>query len=554
MKYHSLSRNISILLAFIISVGFLSALFIYNSDRAHAAPITDFNAGNIIDDRIFYNKNSMNVQQIQTFLDSLIPNCDVWGTQASGYGGLTNAQYAQQVKGWPGPPYPCLNKYHENPNNNETSYEKGGGAFSGGISAAQIIYNAAQTYNINPQVLLVMLKKESLGPLTADNWPLKNQYKYSMGYACPDSGPNYSANCDTSKAGFYKQMMLAAWQLNYYKEHPNDYRYHLGWNDIQYSTDPGCGTKRVYIENMATLSLYIYTPYTPNNGALAAYPGTASCGAYGNRNFFAYFREWFGITSYNGKPIKTSSSSSGVFLVENGIKRPFNSVEALYSHGYSWPDVITISESLMTEIPTGAPLGINVAAYAGKLLKTSSPSSGVFLIENGTKRPFNSADALNSYGYDWSKILTVSEAVLVDIPLGSPLGINIASFSGKTIKSNSPSSGVFLVENSTKRPFSSAEALNSHRYSWANIQTLSEAAMAEIPTGSPLGINIPAYAGKLIKSNLPGSGIFIVENNTKRPFESAAALNSYGYDWSKILTLSEAILAEIPLGSSLGMK
>lgn len=319
MKYRSLSKNLGVLCAFLAVACILATVAIVsNSSRANAAPITDFTAGNIIDDSIFYNKNSMTVTQIQSFLDTLIPNCDVWGTQASGYGGLTNAQYAQQVKGWPGPPYVCLNKYYENPNNNETSYEKGGGAFAGGISAAQIIYNAAQTYNISPQVLLVMLKKESLGPLTADSWPLKSQYKYSMGYACPDSGPGYSANCDASKAGFYKQMMLAAWQLNYYKEHPNDYRYKLGWNNIQYSTEPSCGTKSVYIENMATLSLYIYTPYTPNNGALAAYPGTASCGAYGNRNFFAYFKEWFGdprlavtgvmATSYNantwlGKPL-----------------------------------------------------------------------------------------------------------------------------------------------------------------------------------------------------------------------------------------------------------
>ncbi len=261
---------------------------------ARAEPVTDFDAGKIIDDSIFYNKDSMSVSQIQAFLDNLIPNCDVNGTQPSGYGNLTNAQYAQQ-QGWPGPPYPCLNKYHEDPSTNETSYEKGGGAFTGGVSAAQIIYNASQQYNINPQVLLVMLKKESAGPLTSDNWPLKSQYKYSMGYACPDSGPGYSANCSDSKAGFYKQMMTAAWQLNYYKEYPNDYRYFLGWNDVQYSTDPSCGTKRVNIQNIATLSLYIYTPYTPNDAALAAHPAEVPCGAYGNRNFYQYFKEWFGM-------------------------------------------------------------------------------------------------------------------------------------------------------------------------------------------------------------------------------------------------------------------
>jgi hypothetical protein len=297
VKLRSLFRiNIAVVTLLFISIALFFTLLSYiKNDRVNAAPVTNFNAGNIIDDSVFYNKNSMDVQQIQTFLNRLIPNCDVWGASASEYGGGTRAQYAAS-RGWQNPPYPCLNVYYENPNNGETSYEKGGGAFAGGISAAQIIYNAAQQYGINPQVLLVMLKKESAGPLTSDTWPLKSQYKYAMGYACPDSGPNYSAACDSGKAGFYKQMMTAAWQLNYYKQHPNDYRYHIGWNDIQYSTDPACGTKRVYIENIATLSLYIYTPYTPNDGALYNYPGTAPCGAYGNRNFYQFFSEWFGTT------------------------------------------------------------------------------------------------------------------------------------------------------------------------------------------------------------------------------------------------------------------
>ena len=80
-------------------------------------------------------------------------------------------------------------------------FEKGGGAFNGGISAAQIIYNAAQEYGISPKVLLVLLKKESQNVLN-DNWPVKGQYKYAMGYGCPDSGPNYTAACVNSKAGF----------------------------------------------------------------------------------------------------------------------------------------------------------------------------------------------------------------------------------------------------------------------------------------------------------------------------------------------------------------
>ena len=331
MKYRSLFNKIRpVLLAGLTAIA-VSAQITTNS--AHAVPITDFDAGNIITDEVFYDRYAMSVDQIQSFLDGLIPYCDMNGTQPSGYGDLTNAQYAQQIMGWPGPPYVCINKYYENPSTGETSFEKGGGAFAGGISAAQIIYDAAQQYNISPQVLLVMLKKESRGPLTYDNWPLKTQYNYAMGYACPDSGPSYSASCDSTRAGFYKQMNLAAWQLNYYKEHPNDFRYHLGWNDIQYNPDPACGTKSVNIENIATLSLYIYTPYTPNDAALAAYPGTAYCGAYGNRNFFQFFKEWFGITPPMrfGTVASFGADVSGIssFVTADGMRHIF----ALKSNG-----------------------------------------------------------------------------------------------------------------------------------------------------------------------------------------------------------------------------
>lgn len=298
-----------------------------HASPAHATSATDFQAGHIIDDAVFYNSHTLDVdpssgkpywQGVQDFITNHTPTCDTWGTQPSGYGNLTRAQYAQQVMGWPGPPYVCLQNYYEDPNTGSTSYENGGGAFAGGESAGKIIYDAAQQYGINPEVLLVTLKKESPGPLFSDSWPLKSQYRYAMGYACPDSGPNYSASCVASQAGFYKQVYTAAWQLRYYVNNITQYNYQPGrWNYIQYSTDPSCGGQNVYIDNVATASLYIYTPYVPNQASLQAYPGSAYCGSYGNRNFFMFFNEWFGSTYGSVQittPLKiTSSVPQGTF-------------------------------------------------------------------------------------------------------------------------------------------------------------------------------------------------------------------------------------------------
>ena len=290
------------------SIAFVAVFFgaaIQNTPGTGAVSTADFKAGNIIDDGVFYNKNTMTVEEIQAHLNRYMPACDTWGTGAVGYGRYINgvavpantsrAEYARQMRAagktrYHEPPYVCVQNYYENPTTHETLYETKNVIKEGMLSAAQIIYDAAQKYNINPQVLLVLLKKESY--VWGDNWPLKDEYNTVMGYACPDNAP-----CDEKYFGFYNQVETAAWQLNYYKEHIYSYNYRpYATNYILYSPTVACGRKEVYLENLATTSLYIYTPYTPNDEALRNYPGTATCGSYGNRNFFMYFSEWFGST------------------------------------------------------------------------------------------------------------------------------------------------------------------------------------------------------------------------------------------------------------------
>ena len=55
----------------------------------------------------------------------------------------------------------------------------------------------------------------------------------------------------------------------------------------------------VFIQNQATANLYYYTPYQPNAAALrAGYGEGDGCSAYGNRNFYQYFTDWFGATQF----------------------------------------------------------------------------------------------------------------------------------------------------------------------------------------------------------------------------------------------------------------
>ena len=202
--------------------GFLLTSLMASKGETQALSATEFQPGRIIDDSIFYNPNTMTAAEIDAFIDSHTPACDMWGTQKV-YGNVTRAEYVKQLRAsgntkYHDPPFVCISEYYENPETHKTNFSTGGKKEEGMLSAGEIIYEAAQEYSINPQVLLVMLKKESY--VWGDDWPHNFQYNTVMGYACPDGAP-----CDTKYYGFYNQVMMAAWQLNYYRDHIYSYNY-----------------------------------------------------------------------------------------------------------------------------------------------------------------------------------------------------------------------------------------------------------------------------------------------------------------------------------------
>src|SRR5690606_10566471 len=156
------------------------------------------------------------------------------------------------------------------------------------VSAATLIKQAADLYDINPKVILVTLQKEQ-GLITRPDCP-DWRYNTALGYGCPDHQP-----CDNTAYGFTRQIDYGVW---HFKGFFND-TYPVpptvpGKKFIAYSPDSSCGGKTITIRNRATAALYSYSPYQPNKAALAAGLGEATCGAYGNRNFFYYYTKWFG--------------------------------------------------------------------------------------------------------------------------------------------------------------------------------------------------------------------------------------------------------------------
>lgn len=333
---------LSIVIVFITGV----IITLYPPPHASAVSGASWQAGRIIDDGIFTDPNSMSVSQVQDFLNAKVGTggygriagqCDTNGVGTSESGGGTRAQYGAS-RGNPAP-FTCLKDYYEVPKTTPSpgipASNYGGAAIPAGAkSAAELIWGAAQQYNISPKVLLVTIQKESAGPLTTDDWPFKSQYTYAMGAHCPDR--REGASCEPNYAGFSIQIYESARLMRYYLDSMMQPWWTLKkpyqTNNILWQTIydgsgnlTNCGGSNVYIQNKATAALYTYTPYQPNQAALNNMYGTGDyCSAYGNRNFWRIFTDWFGTTyspyftaqfrSQSASPYVMTGDSTNVYM------------------------------------------------------------------------------------------------------------------------------------------------------------------------------------------------------------------------------------------------
>ncbi len=247
---------------------------------AQAADLSGFRAGNIISDAVFFDGDRMSETAVQSFLELKGASCSVGAGAA------------------------CLKDYRVS-TTTRAADSRCTGTYQGAANerASTIITKVALACGINPQAIIVILQKEQGLVTTSGAAATEARYRRAMGFGCSDTAP-----CDAQYGGFFNQVYQAAWQFKNYAAQPTRYAHRAGMtNNVRFSPNAACGSSAVFIENQATAGLYNYTPYQPNAAALAAGYGTGdSCSAYGNRNFWNYFTDWFGPTSgYSVSPQMT---------------------------------------------------------------------------------------------------------------------------------------------------------------------------------------------------------------------------------------------------------
>ncbi|NTV38810.1 MAG: hypothetical protein HGA51_02475, partial [Demequinaceae bacterium] len=261
-------------IAIVVVATTLQGFAVGTSSPADAAR-PPFDAGNIIDDSLFWDGGAMTEAQIQSFLNAKVPFCT--------------------------PGYTCLKDYRQSTYTIPATPMCSEYVGAADESAARIIAKVAASCGVSPKVILVILQKEQ--GLVTSTQPSSGRYRAAMGAGCPDT-----AACDSNYYGFFNQVHYGAYLLRRYTMPTGtgpgtpytiryDWRYPVGQTTavLYHPSGAVCGNQPVAIQNRATHALYIYTPYVPNAAALAAGYGTGDgCSSYGNRNFYNYYVDWFG--------------------------------------------------------------------------------------------------------------------------------------------------------------------------------------------------------------------------------------------------------------------
>jgi glycosyltransferase involved in cell wall biosynthesis len=125
--------------------------------------------------------------------------------------------------------------------------------------------------------------------------------------------------------------------------------------------------------------------------------------------------------------IVVKGSSSTVFLLEEGKKRPFVNGEAFYFYKYRWDQVIHMENMLLNLYPTGACIsreGHFIPNSPSTLLvKGTEPL--IYLWSEGNLHPISSSSIFARLRYEYADVVAIPDPIIHALPKSYPIGDDV---------------------------------------------------------------------------------------------------------------------------------
>jgi len=376
-------------------------------------------------------------------------------------------------------------------------------------SAADIINDAAKTYQINPRYILVTLQKEQ-SLITADS-PTQKQLDWAAGYGVCD-------NCSMSNPkvqkfqGFGKQVDNAAGIMRWYYDNSSNAVVKKINSPIQIDNTP------VTPGSWATAFLYTYTPHL-----------------HGNENFYNIWNTWFSQIYPDGTLLKNASTSE-YFLIQNGQKRKFKNQTTL----------ITRVDPKMTILTTAADL----ANYAdGPLISLPNYSllknnNNYYLVDYDTLRPFASDAVVRAMGYNPDEVIDVVDADIAGYSQGTPITADTVAPAGVIYQVGED---YYLLKNNILKPVTDKSIITLN-FKNLPIEKKTTADLKKMTISYDNAVSF--QDGTLLQSN-SGGPIYAVADGKKRKINGDDTFDALGYKRQNVVAVSDITLAIIPDGEPL---
>lgn len=477
-----------------------------------------FDPGLIISDSVFFDFGTMSVEQIQAFLNRKVPICN------ANDGGPT-----------------CLRNYVQD---TQAKAAKDGRCSAlpakTAQTSAQIIYDIAVACGINPKVLIVLLQKEQ-GLVQATN-PTPYMYRAATGYGCPDSKPEICGK-GSKITGLFNQLYRAAGQFQWYGDPRGSFTYLKVGKTISMRYHPDackatnssgtctkwvneCGTASFLLQSQATANLYYYSPYAPNASALKNLYGSGdSCGAYGNRNFWRFYSDWFGSTIGGGFLLKTPNSDT--YLIVDNKKYLISDPDLLASLSPLGP-VGTVSTPYLNSFTSTGSLTRLVASNTGTL----------YMIDQGKKYTVATCAVALSLSLDCASAVVLTTNQLAALPTSgaaTPLVVD-------------PDGNRYLIQSSTKRQILDEASVTAEKIHLPAKSALALAAFTNLPWGAPI-----AKQGSTFTNSTTGhQGVYVGNEFFELQDDLAAEINFGQWFTRSSGTLTSAGLSQVSSGVTVG--
>jgi len=481
---------------------FSCALAAFPSQGRAASVDPEFNPNRIIEDHELLDYDSMDLDEIQRFLEKKGSYLATYQTK-NAHGTVKSA--AEII-------------YDASQNN----YDCSGITLSDSPTEEEKAKKCRRITTINPKFLLVLLQKEA--SLIEDSNPSQARLDWATGYGCPD---NWA--CDIYYKGFGKQVNSASLQFLAYMNESSRYPYQAGKTyTIKNTLDPYCTeenqTMQVTPENKATAALYDYTPHVFN----------------GNYNVFRLFKRYFPKSTaklYPDGSVLKAENSPAVYLIENGEKRPFLNYSAFASR-YQPSQIITVSADELDKYDKGE--AIRFANYS--LVQT--PDKTIYLLVDETKRPFESAAVFKKIGFRSEEIEQATAADLEAYRTGKLITATSTYVNGALLQ-DPKTGGIYYVIDDTKAPLTD-KILLKVKFPGQTIIKTTSAELDKYTKIAPVLLD----DGVLVKTDSHPS-VYLISGGKKRPFATWEAFQSLGYNAANIITVSSKFLYNYDLGEAI---